>query len=303
MKKLSILFLMVFLMASSYAQKKNGTVYIEHPDLDKVSQLWAAFEIGDKDAFGALLADSVRIDRNGRFFFQPKAEVVKSLDWWAKEFENLKVVTDTPAYADAIDYDEGGMWVQDWMKMTGTHTKSGINLNLRVHHLYSFNDDGKISSIHYYYNNDVFEAINTSGGTIENGKVYIQHAYINVVRKAVNAYCAKDLVALEGFYAEDARFSNSTMKWRESIGWDEVAKSWQAFFDKTDEISFEQIGYPDCVYYAKNDGYNVYSWWILHTTMKEDGKKIALPIMLSTSFDKDGKIDYDMAYYSSNHME
>lgn len=303
MKKLSLLIFALFFVICGFAQKENGIVYIEHPALEKVNHFWEAFAAGDKDAFISFLADTVSVDRNGRFQRLTKEEFAKNLDWWSKEFENLKAVTDTPAYADAIQYDKGGLWVQDWLLLKGTHIKSGINLNLRLHNLYRFNDDDKISSLHQYYNNDVFEAINTSGGTIENGEVYIQHPYINVVRKAVNAYCAKDLATMKTFFADDARFSNSTMNWRESLTWDEVAKGWQDFFDKTGEISLEQIGYPDCIYYAKNDGYTVYSWWILHTTMKEDGKKIALPIMLSHSFNKDGKIEWDMGYYSSNHFE
>lgn len=303
MKKLSVLIALLAFVVSSMAQKENGKVFIEHPALQKVNQFWAAFTSGDKEAYMALLADTVATSRNGRFVQRTKEEMAKNMDWWIKEFENLKAVADTPAYADAIEYDKGGLWVQDWLLLEGTHTKSGINLDLRIHNLYHFNDDGKIASLHQYFNNDVFEAINTSGGTIENGEVYIQHPYIITVRKAVNAYCAKDAATLRTFFADDARFSNSTMKMRESVSLDEVLKGWQSFWDETEDIHFEQVGYPDCIYYAKNDGYNVYSWWILRTTMKEDGRKIAVPIMLSHSFNKDGKIEWDMAYYSSNHFE
>lgn len=303
MKKLATLILLSLLMTTGFAQKENGKVFIEHPALGKVNQLWAAFEKGDQASYAAFLADTIRVIRNGNMFKQTREEAAKGLDWWAKEFENLKVVADTPAYADAILYDEGGLWVQDWLRIKGRHIKSGINLDLRLHNLYSFNDDGKIASLHQYFNNDIFEAINTSGGTIENGEVYIQHPYIITVRKAVNAYAAKDAATLRTFYAKDARFSSSTMKWRESIGLDEVLEGWKSFWDKTEDIYLEQVGYPDCIYYAKNDEYNVYSWWILRTTMKESGKKIAAPLMLSISFDKDGKITRDMAYYSSNHFE
>ena len=37
----------------------NGTVFIEHPLLEKVNTLWEAFEKGDKDAYAALLADKM----------------------------------------------------------------------------------------------------------------------------------------------------------------------------------------------------------------------------------------------------
>jgi len=47
----------------------------------------------------------------------------------------------------------------------------------------------------------------------------------------------------------------------------------------------------------------VYSWWIWSGTSKVKGKKIEFPIMLSDTFDKDGKIVYEFASYSSNHFE
>lgn len=303
MKKIFTLSILVVFVLTAFAQKKNGTVYIEHPAIEKVHQFWAAFEANDKDAYMSFLADSVVVIRNGDYSKRTKERMAEGLQWWADEIDGLVARTDTPAYADAIDYEKSGVWVQDWIRLQGIHSKSGINVNLRMHNLYSFNEAGKISSIHQYYNNDIFEAINTSGGTIENGEVYIQHPYINVVRKAINAYCAKDAATLKSFYAEDARVSNLTMDRRQSISIEEAAEGWQSFFDRTEKIYCEQVGYPDCIYYAKNDGYTVYSWWVLHTTMKEDGKKISLPLMLSDSFDKDGKIGWSMVYYSTNHFE
>ena len=44
-----------------------------------------------------------------------------------------------------------------------------------------------------YFNNDVFEDIERSKATRENGKIYINHPYIAKVRKLVNAYSDKDL--------------------------------------------------------------------------------------------------------------
>jgi hypothetical protein len=65
----------------------------------------------------------------------------------------------------------------------------------------------------------------------------------------------------------------------------------------------KQIGYPDCIYYTKDDSYVVYSWWVLTGISKTSGKKVELPIMLSDTFNKEGKIVNEYAYYSSNHFE
>ena len=302
MKKFIILTIAMLLGLANYAQEKNGTVYDKHPAIDKTKMLWAAFEKGDKAAFGAFLADSMVAIYNGSTNTQKKEDYLKSLDWWSTEFENLKVVDDKPAYPDAIDYTKGGLWVQDWLLITGTHKKSGINLNLHMHNLYSFNKAGKITALFLYFNNDQFEAINASGTTEENGKIYINHPLIITVRKVVNAYCAKDLKALAGFFTPDATFSNSTMKWGETKDLTASKKEWETQFAQTDNINMKQVGYPDCIYYAKGDMYVVYSWWVWSGISKKDGKKVEFPIMLAHSFDKDGKIVSEEAYYSSNHF-
>jgi ketosteroid isomerase-like protein len=285
------------------AQEKNGTVYNQHPAIETTKKFWAAFAKGDKVAVGTFLADSMVAFYNGNWEPQKKENFLKSLDWWSAEFENLKVADDSPAYPDAIDYTKGGLWVQDWLLITGTHKKSGINLNNHEHHLYSFNKDGKITSLHFYFDNTQFEEIASSGATQENGKVYINHPYIITVRKLGNAYCAKNLAEVIDFYSTDASFSNSAMKWGESFDLETRKKQLEKDFAETEKIKMRQVGYPDCIYYAKNDSYVVYSWWVMTKTSKADGKKTEFPIMLSHTFNKEGKIVAEQAYFSSNHFE
>jgi ketosteroid isomerase-like protein len=303
MKKILLLIIPMFIGLIGATQEKNGTVYNQHPAIDNIKKFWSAFEKGDKATFGSYLADSLVVIYNGSRDVQNKADFLKGLDWWSKEFENLKVADDSPAYPDAIEYTKGGLWVQDWLLITGTHKKSGINLNVHEHHLYSFNKDGKITSLHLYFNNDQFEEIGLSGTTQENGKVFINHPYIITVRKLVNAYCAKNMAAMSEIYSPDASFSNSTMKWGTTIDMETRKKDMENYFSEMDKINMQQVGYPDCIYYAKNDSYVVYSWWIITTTSKTNGKKTELPMMLSHSFNKEGKIVDEQAYFSSNHFE
>ena len=217
MKKILLLTISFFVALLSYGQEKNGTVYIKHPAIETRKKYWSAFEKGDKATISAVLADSMVANFNGSTVFQKKEDYLKNIDWWSTEFENLKVVDDAPGYPDAIDYTKGGLWVQDWLLITGTHKKSGINLNLHLHNLYSFNKDGKITSLELYFNNDQFEAITSSGFTQENGKIYINHPYIITVRKSVNAYCAENIVAISEFCSPDAMFGNSNKQWGVTI--------------------------------------------------------------------------------------
>lgn len=303
MKKISLLIISIFLVLINNAQEKSGTVYNQHPAIETTRKLWSAFEKGDIASIGDFFADSLVVIFDGSPNIQGKEYYLNSLQWMFSEFENLKVVDDSPSYPDAIDYTNGGLWVQDWLLITGIHKNSGINLNVHEHHLYSFNKDGKIASIHDYANNDQFEEIFSSGKIQENGKVFINHPYIIIVRKLVNAYCAKNMAAMDEIYSPDALFSNSTMKWNKLIDMEAQKKELENYFSETDKINMKQDGYSDCIYYAKNDSYVVYSWWLLTASSKANGKKTEIPIMLSHTFNKEGKIAVEMAHYSSNHLD
>lgn len=89
MKKLAIIFVLFSLGLMTSAQEKNGTVFIDHPVLEKVNQLWNAFEQGDQNVFGSLLADSVWVITNGNRNLRTREAVANGLKWWAEEFENL----------------------------------------------------------------------------------------------------------------------------------------------------------------------------------------------------------------------
>ncbi len=303
MKSLLTLVLVLLISFGVKSQEKNGAVYIKHPAIDNTKKFLAAFEKGDKEALGAFLADSMVAIYNGSGEPQNREFYLKTLDWWSTEFENLKVVDDAPAFPDAIEYSKGGVWVQDWLLITGTHKKSGINLKLHMHDLYQLNKAGKIASLHFYFSNEQFDAIKSSGMTQENGMIYINHPLITTVRKLVNAYCSMNIASTSEFFTEDARFSNSMMKSGESIDLAARSKIWEGDFAKCDNINLKQSGYPDCMYFSKEDEYVVNSWWVYSAKSKLTGKKLEFPLMMSHTFNKEGKIVREDAYFSNNHLE
>ncbi len=302
MKAFSILLLCVFLSTTSFSQKKSGTVYSDHEAITKTRELWKAFEAGDADAFLSFMSDTVKVFVNGKMVNSSKEQTVNYINYYRDNYDHVMIQDDKPAYPDAIDYKGSGLWVQDWVKLTGTHRETGINLDLPVHHLYSFNKDGKITSLHYYFNNDVFEEIRNSQRTIENGKLYINHPYIVTVRKLINAFREKDLDKWASFFDPKARFGNSAMKFGKTLDLEnqmEMLKK-SRFLQPETKFKITQIGYPDCMYYAKNDQYVVYSWW-LYTEWDKD-KKIEVPYLLDYTFNKEGKIIREFVWYSSNQF-
>ena len=189
MKKISVLLIMLLIVgANSFSQKKSGTVYSEHETIEKTRGVWKAYVNGDEAKYRSFFADTAYLTRNDNpTRAMANADIGKGIGNMGKNYDNFMVEDQKPAYPDAIEYKEGGTWVQDWLIMTGIHKATGIVLDLPVHNLYRFNKAGKITTMVSYFNDDVFEEIGNSLRTVENGTVYINHPYIVTVRKVMNA--------------------------------------------------------------------------------------------------------------------
>lgn len=301
MKKIIFLVILLTVGVLSNAQKKNGTVYSEHPTIETTKAVMKALQDGDENGFVSFFADSVYVVSNGKGQKRSKEYIRGTVKYWSA-FYNLEIKDAKPAYPDAIEYKGGEIWVQDWLLFTATHKKTGINIAENFHHMYRFNDDGKIDVLSGYFNNDIFQEIVNSQTTKENGKVYINHPYILKVRRLINALCAKDLDEWSDFFTPDAKLSNIMTEWGKTYSVDEVREYYEGLLPKIESIQMKQVGYPDCIYFEEGDYHVVYSWWI-NTWIMKDGTKKEFPSMFSHAFNKDGKIVYDRLYVSSNHLE
>ncbi|WP_340114049.1 nuclear transport factor 2 family protein [Maribellus mangrovi] len=303
MKKIVFLLILVMVSICLHAQKKTGAIYSEHELIEKTRQMWTAVTQKDVDKALSFFADNVYVSMNGQSYPQKMSGAILQnyVASWSR-LPNLKIIDDTGAYPDALEYSGGDFWVQDWIRMVGLDENTGLVYNVPVHNLYLFKD-GKIATISHYFDNSLFEEISNSYTTKENGAIYINHEYINVVRKLVNAYCSMNIDSVMSFYAPDAVFMTTENQWDESFGLEIYKKALEDLFADSEYIAMEQYGYPDCMHYEKNDNYTVYSWWTGHIKSKETGKVVNIPQMLSMQFNEDGKISMQINYWSNNHFE
>lgn len=304
MRKITaLLILLLFVGVNSFSQKKSGTIFSEHETIDLTRELWQAAVSGDEENYRSFFADSALIIDNGNQKpITPNAKIGKGLADWVGTFDKLKIKDQKPAFPDALEYKEAGIWVSDWLLMTGIHKETGIILNLPIHNMYGFNEEGKVAVMITYFDGSVFEEISDSKTTKGNGKVYINHPYISTVRKAMNAFVAKDVDTWTSFYSPKARFTNLSMQVNESMSLEEYKVAMSNMFFKEDfKFKVEQVGYPDCLHYEKGDAWVVYSWWKM--MFKKDGKVYEYPFMLSHSFNDEGIIVHEYIYMSTNHLD
>ena len=302
MKKAAALFLLCMAFLSANAQKENGTVYSDHEAIQKTRSAWEALFRGDKEAFTGFYADTVYVNVNGAISNQLNNKLSSRVDFW-NQFEKKSFRDDKPATPDAIFYKEGGLWVQDWLRINATHKSTGYRIDLAIHTLYSFNKAGKIRAIIQYFNNDQFQAIQLAPLTIENGTVYKEHPHILTVRKAVNAYADEELDKLLSFYAPGARFFALAEKHGTFKDLAAKTEEWKSTFRDNSDMTFIQYGYPDAIYYAQGNIWQVFSWWRLSYTGSDGKKRSEIPVLLIHEFDKEGKITSESVNVSTNHFQ
>lgn len=312
MKKIILLLFVILISSVSFSQaKKNGTVYNEHPAIDAVESMIAAFVAGDTDKVATYLTDDFKawngVSTNKDAKGATKENFVNRAKFWKNNVSYFSVERSNGAYPDAIEYkdqdNEDVVWVQTWVDIKGVHNESGVKMDMPAHRLYVVDKNNKIKTMIYYENESVFDELGDSYSARENGKIYNQHEYINSVRRMVHAYEHKDFETAYSFFDEKARFSNINMPVGESYGMEENKEGDTKFFENYELTSMDVRGYPDYLNYGIGDAKVVQSWWNARITRKSDKKKFVVPVLYIHYFNDEGKIVNEMAYFSDNFVK
>jgi len=308
MKKQTLLLVLALIsIFKTFGQKKtNGTIYIDHPAIIVVEDMTKAFVSGDSDKVASYLADDfksyngVGLKTNDKG--SDKATFASGAKGWFDALDYFTITRSKDAYPDALEYKEGNqkdvVWVQTWEDLKGVHKETGVKVNMPIHRLYIVNKDNKIQTVISYGNESINNEINSSFAKRTNGTIYNHHDNINTVRKLTYAYENGDLEKTMSFYSDDATFYDINEEFGKTHTKAEIKTMWQTFLDEYEIKGIDMIGYPDYLEYEMNDGREVLSWWNYHLIRKSDKKEITVPFHFSDSFDEEGKIVSEMAYYS-----
>lgn len=302
---------MMLIAFISTAQKKNGTVFIEHPAIDVVNQFVKASVAGNRTKMASYLTDGFKA-YNGTTENKTDKGMDKEafLDNQMIYHDRLDYYAIEPfpgSYPDAIEYKKdnpnGEVWVQTWDLLKGVDKKTGVKIDAASHRLYTLTKDNKIKMLIYYKNGEVIDEIRSSFVDRTNGTIYNHHDYINTVRKLMYAYENKDFDKAYGYYDEKAQFVDTSTPDFIGISLAEQKKKDQQFFDRYDVTDVEMVGYPDYLHYEMGDARVVQSWWNIHLKRKSDKKDIVVPVHYQMYFNKEGKITSEAAYYNPKLLE
>jgi len=309
--KTTILLAMMLIGFISNAQKKNGTVYDEHPAIDVVNAFTKAAVAGDKLKMATFLTDDFRAFNGSTNNMSDKGMDKQAfLDNQMVYFNQLDYYSITPfpgSYPDAIEYKrdnpDGEVWVQTWDLLKGVHKNTGVKIDAASHRLYTLTKNNKVKNIIFYNNGSVIDEIRASFSDRKNGTIYNHHENINIVRKMMYALENNDLDKVYGFYDKDARFVDSSSAENASISLTEQKAIDKDILDKFQITGIDQVGYPDYLHYEMGDAHAVMSWWNINLIRKADKKAIVVPMHYIHDFNKDGKITAETAYYNPKLMD
>lgn len=122
----------------------------------------------------------------------------------------------------------------------------------------------------------------------ENGTIYINHPYIDVVLNANKDYVANNFSTVPNYFADTAKWWASGME--DFIPLADAIKIWKSDFEKFDDIRQTTFGYPDFLHYKKGNDMIVQSWWTWSGKSKKTGETIKIPMVMFDEFNTAGKI-------------
>ena len=307
-KILSVMMLIAFIAT---AQKKNGTVYDEHPAINVVNDFAKASVAGDKTKMGSYLTDdfkayngtSDRADDKG----MDNEAFLKNQMIYHDRLDYYSIEPFPGSYPDAIEYKKdnpnGEVWVQTWDLLKGVDKETGVKIDAASHRLYTLTKDNKIKNIILYNNGRVIDEIMASFSDRKNGTIYNHHENINTVRKMMYAIEHNDWDKAYSFYDKDVRFIDSSSPTMESVSLTEQKAFDKKILEKYDVAYIDMVGYPDYLHYEMGNQGLVQSWWNINFIRKADKKAIVLPIFYTMTFNDEGKITSETAYYNAKLLD
>ncbi len=307
MKNVILTALLLFVALGYSQKKKNGTIFLEHPAIETVNEMLAAWMAGDDTKVATYLSDDFKSyygsqtnkDRKG----QNKENFLNQVNSITDNLSYISLEPTKGAFPDALEYKEGDVWVQTWNHMKAMHKKTGVKIDMPFHRMFKLNADGKINVMINYYENRIFWEIGNSYSDRKNGVIYNNHDNINTVRKAMGAFENGDFETAYGFFDEDCRFNSLELPDGETMSLDELKERNKRMWEIYDFNSIDVVGYPDYLEYDLRDGKVVQSWWKFRMTRKSDSKKFVVPAFYLHDFNDEGKIISSSAYISTKVLD
>jgi len=300
MKKLLLVFTMLFSVAVFSQKESNGKLYIEHPAIEIVNQFNEAYTSGDLDKLKELVTENFQV----RTLKDRKSNdinwILGTSNYLSKNIVDLEIKHYGGSYPDVLEYKQDGIVdVKTYEWLTGYDKNTGLDINMPRYATYRMNAKGdKVAGLWINDDETLWQKNWDAYETTENGVIYKDHPLVSKVRLLYQSYKTGDVEKIKANYTENTIFydvMNSEIDEFKTL--EEEFAQFDEYMEVFELVNIRESGFPDVLDYS-GDGAVVISWADFTFKNKKSGKTKTISQHIQHWFNEEGEIVREDYYFN-----
>ena len=253
MKKLLLVFTMIFSVAVFSQKESNGKLYIEHPAIEIVNQFNEAYTSGDLDKLKELVTENFQV----RTLKDRKSNdvnwILGTSNYLSKNIVDLEIKHYGGSYPDVLEYKQDGIVdVKTYEWLTGYDKNTGLDINMPRYATYRMNAKGdKVAGLWINDDETLWQKNWDAYETTENGVIYKDHPLVSKVRLLYQSYKTGDVEKIKANYTENTIFydvMNSEIDEFKTL--EEEFAQFDEYMEVFEIVNIRESGFPDVLDYS-----------------------------------------------------
>ena len=300
MKKLLLVFTMIFSVAVFSQKESNGKLYIYHPSIEIVNQFNEAYTSGDLEKLKELVTENFQV----RTLKDRKSNdinwILGTSNYLSKNIVDLEIKHYGGSYPDVLEYKQDGIVdVKTYEWLTGYDKNTGLDINMPRYATYRMNAKGdKVAGLWINDDETLWQKNWDAYETSENGVIYKDHPLVSKVRLLYQSYKTGDVEKIKANYTENTIFydvMNSEIDEFKTL--EEEFAQFDEYMEVFEIVNIRESGFPDVLDYS-GDGAVVISWADFTFKNKKSGNTKTISQHIQHWFNEEGEIVREDYYFN-----
>tara|TARA_Y100000739_G_scaffold141053_1_gene121650 strand:- start:614 stop:1534 length:921 start_codon:yes stop_codon:yes gene_type:complete len=300
MKKLLLIFTILFSITVFSQKESNGKLYIEHPAIEIVNQFNEAYVSGDLDKLKELVTDNFQVLTLRNRESNDINWILGTSNYLSKNIIDLEIKHYGGSYPDVLEYKQDGILdVKTYEWLTGYDKNTGLDLNMPRYATYRMNEKGdKVAGLWINDDEILWQKNWDAYETNENGVIYKDHPLVSKVRLLYQSYKTGDVEKIKANYTENTIFydvMNSGIDEFKTL--EEEFAQFDQYMEVFELVNIRESGFPDVLDYS-GDGAVVISWADFTFRNKKSGNTKTISQHIQHWFNEEGEIVREDYYFN-----
>ena len=300
MKKLLLIFTILFSFGVFAQKQTNGKIYIEHPAIDVINQFNEAYVSGDLDKLKELVTDNFQVLTLRNRETNDINWILGTSNYLSKNIIDLEIKHYGGSYPDVLEYKQDGILdVKTYEWLTGYDKNTGLDLNMPRYATYRMNEKGdKVAGLWINDDEILWQKNWDAYETNENGVIYKDHPLVSKVRLLYQSYKTGDVEKIKANYTENTIFydvMNSGIDEFKTL--EEEFAQFDQYMEVFELVNIRESGFPDVLDYS-GDGAVVISWADFTFRNKKSGNTKTISQHIQHWFNEEGEIVREDYYFN-----